>query len=229
MPSPLLLLALPVLMARDAPVGTISGPRDMPGRPVILSMGLQGGPGFLAGANGNAYGAALNLGLNLDLHLSPLSALSLEMDHTLFPVVRGGGLLDEPQHLPPDGTFSGSQRHYNGDLGFRLGFPVIDVNQVRSDQVYAIPWVRLAAGATFTDTRVDVPSFDGQTRIRTRQGQATLAPGLGVAIHVRRPLTIQPSFKAVGLLALDHDEYDNSDALRSTWRLLPALHVLYNL
>jgi len=225
----LLPLLLSAALARPDSVGTISGARATPGKPTVLSLGLQGGAGFLAGGTGSAYASALDLGLVVDFHLSPFASVGIEADHVLFRVDNGAGLFDEPAHEAADPSFSGSQRHYAVDAGFRLGLPVIDESRLASVKTWAIPWIRLAGGFAWMDTRLDVPTFDGQYRIRQVQGMGTVTPGLGVAVHFGRSFTVEPSFKAVGLLGLDHDEVDNSDAFRSEWRLVPAVHVLFNL
>jgi hypothetical protein len=193
-----------------------------------LSLGLRAGPDFLLGRPESAYKPALDLGLVVDLPLGEETGVSLEVDHALHHLDDANPLLDGAGASVDPGAFSGTQRFLSFDLGVRLGMLFIDETRIQPDTVLLLPWVRFGLGLSLTDTILTIPSFEGQEPLRTRKPMVTVDPSLGVAIHLARPFTLQPSCKAVMLAGIDHDEVGNEDALRIAWRVLPSLDLLAN-
>lgn len=230
MTSTLLLLAslTAALAGRDS-VGTISGPRGLPDRDTVISLGLKGGAAFLLGPTERAYGAGFSLGGVVDVPVARITAMTLELDHSLHQVVRPDHLFETTSHAVTTDSVDGSQRHFSADFGVRIGIPLEDELLRQEKQVLVYPWVRLAAGVAVTDQKLDVASFGGSEPIHTTRTMGIVAPGLGMAVRIGRPVTLQIGGKAVAYMGVDHDEVHNDDVFRVDWRMVPTLDVLFNI
>jgi len=224
----LLLTALPLHAGRD-PLGTIEGTRDRMDDYNRVSLGLRGGPAFLLGGVGKAYRPAAAFGLLLDVPFSDYAGFTVDAEHALHRMDDANPLFWEAEHVFDLEAVSGTQRHFNFDLGFRIGFGVNDESRAQVPRVTALPWFRLAMGVTFTRTLLDLPGLSGPQQLQSRAPHLCFAPGFGVAVRLPKVVTIQPSIKAVSLIGLDHNEVVGNDEIRSVWRLQPSLDVLFRI
>jgi hypothetical protein len=224
-----LLMLLPMARAdKDSPVGTIDGARDQPGQHAI-SLGLRGGASFLVGGQGAAYGPGPATGLLVDIPFSEYAGFGMELSYATHRVRDANALFDPDELVLPldPANVTGSQHHYQLDLGLRIDLAMADPTRYRPRKVTASPFFRFAVGVTMTDTLLEVASMGGREPVRTRKPHAVLCPSLGVSVNLPKLVTLRPSFQSVTMFGLDHDEVTNTDALRTVFRFQPALDLMF--
>jgi hypothetical protein len=221
-----LLLAFPGSARADEPLGTIQGGAVRVGEHRV-SIGLRGGASFLAGSQGAAYAPGPAAGLLLDVPFSEYAGFTMGMVYASHRVDDPGALFDPDglqQALDP---VTGNQHHYQADIGLRFDLDMTDPTRYRPKRVTATPWLRLAVGVSMTDSLLHLATTGGRESSRTRRPHALLCPALGLSIDLPKLVTISPSFQSITMFGLDHDEVANDDALRTVFRLQPALDLLF--
>jgi hypothetical protein len=221
-------MTLPGLTQADEPLGTIQGGAVRVGEHRV-AIGLRGGASFLAGSQGAAYAPGPAGGLLLDVPFSEYAGFTMGLGYATHRVEDAGGLFD-PDELQLDldpANVTGSQHHYQVDIGLRFDLDMTDPTRYRPKRVTATPWLRMAMGASLTDSLLHLATTGGREPARTRRPHLLLCPGLGLSIDLPRLVTISPSFQAVSMFGLDHDEIANDETLRSVFRFQPSLDLLF--
>lgn len=204
-----LLLALCVLYARadDAPIAP-AAEAPAASTPVVRerhgAVAVGGGGAWLMGGNGGGYGAGFDERLGAELNFSPMAAVGLQLAHSRHP-------LDDASPYFPDTTvppeaLSGTRDYLDAELGLRLSMRF--VSSVNPDKIHAIPYFRFGIGGAFTDTKLEVPSFDGRQIIRSRAAAPMLGVGAGCEVQIEPWVSIVPGVSFQALLARDDGEID---------------------
>jgi len=223
----LLLFAIAPTWA-DEPVGTIQGGPVGVGDHRV-SIGLRGGFSFLTGGQGAAYDPGPAAGLLLDIPFSEYAGFSMGLGYATHRVVDANGLFDTDELAFPldPANVTGNQHHYQADIGLRFDLNMSDPTRYQPRKVTAVPWFRLAVGVSMSDTLLHVATTDGREPVRTRRAHALLCPALGLSVNLAKLVSFGPSFQAVSMFGLDHDEVANTDSVRTVFRFQPTLDILF--
>ncbi len=227
-PTILALLLLAGSSRADEPIGTIDGGPVGVGEHRV-SIGLKGGASFLAGGQGAAYAPGPATGLLVDFPFSEYAGFTIGLGYATHRVRDANALFEQDDLVLPidPANVTGNQHHLQGDIGLRFDLNMSDPTRYKPRAVTAAPWFRLAVGASMTDTLLYVASTGGREPARTRRAHALLCPAIGFTVNLPRLVSFGLSLQSITMFGLDHDEVENTDAVRAVFRFQPALDVLF--
>lgn len=188
------------------------------------SLAVGPGVGFLIGGNGGGYGVGFAQRARVDVALSPVTSLQLDLDHSRHPLHDASGYFDEVA-IPAD-AIEGTRDYVVLDFGAQVDIDPVPATS--PDHFHVNPLVRFGAGVGFTDTKLDAPSFDGRVEIRSRAVAPAISLGTGVELRVQRWLTLAPAITFQGLLARDDGEIDQQTQIGVEMRGQATLDVTLN-
>lgn len=207
--TPLLALCTLATPARadDAPIAPVTPPPAV--APAVErkrhgAVSLGGGGAWLMGGNGAGYGAGFDQRLGAELNFSELASVGIEADHSRHPLDDAGPYF--PDNTVPPESLAGTRDYLNVDLGVRLAFRFVSATD--PDKIHAVPFFRFGLGGAFSDTKLEVPAFEGRQVIRTRAAAPMLGVGLGCEVQIEPWLSLVPGVKFQALVARDDGEID---------------------
>jgi len=217
-----------VSLAKDSSLGSIEGARD-PNDERRLSLGLGGGAAFLTGSQVGAFGPGPVVGLRTAIQFSEYAAFTVDIEGSMHRVHDPARLFDQEDLLLPvdAGNVTGSQRYYHADVGLQFDLGTHDPTRTRPDRTVVSPWFRFAMGMSYSDTLLEVATFDGRQTLRANRPHTALCPAFGVTFAFPKLVSIVPGFKSVTLFGIDRDEVTERDKLRMAFRLQPTLDLLF--
>ena len=177
---------------------------------------------FVLGGSGAAWAPGTEEHLSVHTSAGKYSTLGVAIHHAR-PELADATLLF-PDAAAADGA--GYRDEFSLLAELQFAFDIGAFVPTGTKLINLLPRIGFSAGAMFTDTHLDLPSFDGLIPYRARAAAPLFGFGIGLEARALRWLSLVPRLDALLTAGADENEISGGERFETEWRLSPGVDLV---